>query len=284
MLATTWFGERFLSKRNQERPFMIAFLFAIPFIGYALHFVQPSMGDLMTIFYPAAKIPLQPYSIEGFINPPWVALLIAPLSLIPPQLGRILISLLNLLLTSLLVLKYGGGKFALLITLTSYPFLFLLSTGSVEWMPMLGLLLNWPILILAKPQSGALVLLLWLKRTKNKWTFILSIVTLLGLSLLVWWNWPRLMLENIHTLPAALACPLNKINVWPWSIPFGLAALYYALVQDEESLAIVATWLLVPHLVYHSLTMGLALLAARFPRVALIISITLFVVAMLRWH
>jgi hypothetical protein len=191
---------------------------------------------------------------------------------------------LNMLVTGLVVLKYGGGKSALLITFTSYPFLFLLSTGSVEWMPMLGVLFNWPFLILAKPQSGALVLLVWLKRTKNKLTFILSIAAFIGISLLIWWGWPLLMLENIRTLPAALDSPLNKIILWPWGIPFGLAALYFAMIRDDESLAIVATWLLVPHLVYHSLTMGMALLAARYPLLALIMSITLYIVAVARWH
>lgn len=284
MFKSTWFPLQLRSITKQERTFVIAFLLAAPFIGYALHLVRLPMVDLTVVFYLVAQIPLHPYSIEGFINPPWAALFVAPLSLVPYELGRILISLLNMLVTSLLVLRSGGGKFALIITMTSYPFLFLLSTGSIEWIPMLGLLFNWPILILAKPQSGALVLFVWLKRTKGKLAFVLSIAAFLGLSLLIWWGWPWLMLENIRTLPAALASPLNKINLWPWGIPFGLAALYYAWVREDELLAIVATWLLVPFIVYHSLTMGMALLAARYPRLALIVSVMLYVVAVVRWH
>lgn len=92
------------------------------------------------------------------------------------------------------------------------------------------------------------------------------------------------MLENIRTLPAALASPLNRINLWPWGIPFGLILLYYAWVRDDELLAIVATWLLTPFLVYHSLTMGMALLAVRYPRWALIASLLLYITAVVRWH
>ena len=272
------------SHGEQKRTFIYAFLVAAPFIGYALHLTYLPMRDLTTIFYPAAQSFLHPYSIQGYINPPWAALLVAPISLFPYEFGRILISLLNMLVTGLLVLKYGGGKSALFIIFTSYPFLFLLSTGSVEWMPMLGLLFNWPILILAKPQSGALVLFVWLKRTQGKLAFIFSIAAFLGLSLLIWWNWPILMLENIRTLPTALASPLNKIILLPWGIPFGLAALYFAFMLDNESLAIVATWLLVPHLIYHSLVMGMAVLAARYPLLTLIMSITLYVVVLVRMH
>lgn len=275
---------RFQSIRKEQYTFLIAFLLAAPFIGYALHLVPLPMVDLTVVFYPVAHTPFHPYSIPGFINPPWAALLIAPLSLIPYELGRILISLLNMFVTSLVVLKYGGSKSALLITLTSYPFLFLLSTGSIEWMPILGLLLNWPFLILAKPQSGALVLLVWLKRTKGKLGFVLSIIAFLGLSLIIWWRWPWLMLENLRTLPAALASPLNKINLWPWGIPLGLIALYYAWLRDDELLAIIATWLLIPFLVYHSLTMGMALLAVRYPRWALIASLLLYILVIVRWH
>jgi hypothetical protein len=269
---------------KQENAFILAFLIAAPFIGYMLHLINLPMGDLTTIFYPAAQDFLHPYAIEGYINPPWAALLIAPISWIPYELGRVLISLLNMLVTGLVVLKYGGGKSALLIIFTSYPFLFLLSTGSVEWMPMLGLLFNWPILILTKPQSGGLVLLVWFKRTKRKLTFILCIAAFIGLSLLIWWGWPLQMFENIRTLPAALNSPLNKINLWPWGIPFGLATLYFAIMRDDELLAIVATWLLIPHLVYHSLTMGMALLAARYPSLALIMSIVLYIIVVARWH
>lgn len=284
MNKPTWFTSHLPSLGKQERTFIVAFLLAAPFIGYALHLVRLPMVDYTVVFYPVAHDPFHPYSVQGFINPPWVALLLAPLSLIPYELGRILISLLNMCVTSMVVLKYGGDKPALLITVTSYSFLFLLGTGSIEWMPMLGLLLNWPILILAKPQSGALVLLVWLKRTKNKLVFILSIAAFLGLSLLIWWGWPWLMLENIRTLPAALASPLNRINLWPWGIPFGLILLYYAWVRDDELLAIVATWLLTPFLVYHSLTMGMALLAVRYPRWALIASLLLYITAVVRWH
>ncbi len=284
MSTPTWFTPYLPSLSKQERTFIVAFLLAAPFIGYALHLVRVPMVDLTIVFYPAAHDPFHPYSIQGFINPPWVAFFLAPLSLIPHELGRILISLLNIFVTSMVVLKYGGDKSALLITLTSYPFLFLLSTGSIEWMPMLGLLLNWPILILAKPQSGALVLLVWLKRTQRKLMLILSIATFLGLSFLIWPGWPWLMLENIQTLPAELASPLNKINLWPWGIPFGLISLYYAWVRDNELLAIVATWLLTPFLVYHSLTMGMALLAVRSPRWALIASLLLYTTAAIRWH
>lgn len=182
MIKPPWFPSQLRSIKKQEHIFIVAFLLTAPFIGYALRLIRLPMIDLTEIFYPAARVPFLPYSVKGFINPPWAALLIAPLSLIPYELGRTLISLLNMLVTGLVVLKYGGGKFALIVTYTSYPFLFLLGTGSIEWIPMLGLLLNWPILMLAKPQSGAGVLILWLKRKKDKLAFVSLIATFIGLS------------------------------------------------------------------------------------------------------
>lgn len=242
------------------------------------------MRDLTEVFYPAAQRPFSPYSVDAFLTPPWVALLIAPLSFLPLWFVRVLAPLLNLLFTGLVVLKYGGSGSSLLITMTSYPFLFLLGTGSVEWIPMLGLLLRSPILMLSKPQSGMLALLIWLERADHKLRFLLSIVVFLGLSLLIWPGWPLAMLENFRTLPADFASPLNKIMLWPWSIPFGLIALYYAMLRKDEMLAVIATWLLTPHLIYHSLTMGMAMIAARFPRLALAMSVGLYIVAALRWQ
>jgi hypothetical protein len=269
---------------NRRHSFTVAFVLVAPLIGYALHRVHLPMVDFTVVFGPVAQTPLHPYTIPGFIGPPWTALFVAPLAVFPVDLGRALISLVNMLITSLLVLKYGGGTLSLFVTLTSYPFLFLIGSGNVEFVPMLGLLLNWPILILAKPQSGALVLLVWLKRAENKLAFVLTLAALLGVSLLVWRGWPRLMLENIHTLPAALASPLNKIGLWPWTIPFGLAVLYRAWKREDELSAILATWLITPHMVYHSLTMGLALLSARRPHLALVMSVALYVIAAARWR
>ena len=274
---TSWL--RTVTKR-EEFSFIIAFLLTAPLIGYILYFIHLEMADFTVVFYPTAQVPLHPYSIQGFINPPWTALLIAPLALFPYELSRILMSLMNMLVTGLLVYKYGGGKLSLFVVLTSYPFIFLLGSGSVEWIPMLGLLFNLPILILAKPQSGALVLLVWFKQSENKKIFILSIVTFLTLSLLVWQNWPWLMLENISLpLNALGSSPLNRLNIWPMGIPFGLIMLYYAWKHDDELLSIMATWLLTPYTVYHSLTMGMALLATRYPRLALIVSIALYPIA-----
>ena len=263
---------------KREHSFIIAFLLTAPLIGYILYFVHLEMADFTIVFYPVAQTPMHPYRIQGFINPPWTALFIAPLALFPYELSRILMSLMNMLITGLLVHKYGGNRMSLFVVLTSYPFLFLLGSGSVEWIPMLGLLFNLPILILAKPQSGVFILIIWFKQSEHKKKFVLSIATLLILSMFVWQGWPQLMLENINLpLNAMGSSPLNKLNIWPRSIPFGLAMLYYAWKHDDELFSIIATWLLTPYTIYHSLTMGMALLAARYPRLGLIISIALYI-------
>lgn len=267
-----------------EYSYLVSVLLTAPIIGWLFVSFHFPMFDFTEVFYVVGKVPLRPYSIQYFQNPPWVAILLSPISLFPYEFARVLTILINFAITGLLVIKYDGERAALLITLTSYPFLFLLATGSVEWIPMLGILLSSPILVLAKPQSALFILLIWLKRTRTKVVFVLSIGTFLVVSLFLWKAWPILMLHNIQVASRDIQDFTNQINVWPWGIPLSIIVLYYAWKRDDELLAIIATWLMVPHLIYHSLTTGMAILAARSPYIALAVSILIYAVVLIRWR
>ena len=267
-----------------EYNFLLSVLLVAPLIGWIFTTFHFPMFDFTQVFYVVGKVPMQPYSVKYFQNPPWVAILLSPISVFPYEFARILVILINFAVTGLLVIKYGGERVALLVTLTSYPFLFLLATGSVEWIPMLGILLGNPILVLGKPQSALLILLIWWKRAKQRVVLALFTGVFLMVSLFVWGLWPIEMIHNIQIASHDIQDHMNQISVWPFGIPLAMIVLYYAWRREDELLAIIATWLMMPHLIYHSLTAGMAILAARAPYIALPISIFIYALVLIRWY
>jgi len=135
----------------------LGLLIVSPLIVYIFAVYLPYTVDWYDGAGIAARNPLHPYQIPAFINPPWYALLLSPLGLLPPQVGQALNTFLNLAVTALVVVRYRGSKSSLLLTLTSLPFAALVLNGNVEWISMTAFLLpsEWALpFIFAKPQTG----------------------------------------------------------------------------------------------------------------------------------
>jgi hypothetical protein len=81
---------------------------------------------------------------------------------------------LNLVAIGLLIKKHRGSLFSILLTFTSFPFLTLVSSGSIEWIPALGYLIPSGLgffVLLAKPQSGSLMAIDWFMKSERKLPF-----------------------------------------------------------------------------------------------------------------
>ncbi len=264
---------------------LVLFLFAL---GVGAFLAYPGYAtDWRYVFHPVSARPWNPYSIKGFVNPPWVALILYPISFFSEAVSLAINAGLNMAIFTLLILKRRGNLFSLLLTLTSLPFLSLLANGSIEWIPALGFVLQGEIgmiFLLGKPQSGVLAAWVWLRERLMETIFVLMGVGIV--SFLVWGNWIEKALENVKGMPG-----MSEVNVslFPWSIPIGVVLIIYLLKHksvnaiDDEILAVLATLCIAPYFVPHSLSILFALLSISHQRIASVAWFLLWLYPVL-WH
>jgi hypothetical protein len=272
-----------------QKIFLLIFVFVL-FTTLFLKF-PPQAFDFHNTFYPVTFNPLQPYIHEGFNYPPWTALILYPLSFFPEELSLAINASLGMTLVGLLVIKRGGGRLALLLTLTSFPFLSMLANGTVEWIPTLGFLLQNQFgvpLLLAKPQTGFLAFLAWAPDLKKTARMLIPAAFTVLLSFVVWGNWPLKVWVNLQ----AIQNTPERFFTWniapfPWAIPVGLGLIYFILKKrpsQAELLGVLATICLVPYLTVYSLTIPLALLSASRRNLAILAWVLLWLYAFwLNW-
>jgi len=268
-------------------------------LALVLILVSPLIITLFTYFLPisvdwrghlniVAQRPLHPHSVTSFFNPPWFALPLFAVGWLPLQVGQAVNAYLNLLVTALVVVRCRGTLRSLLVALTSLPFAALLLNGNVEWIPMTSFLippaLGLP-LLLTKPQSGILVAFVWFRQAPKKLLFLLPAALTILVSLFLWPGWPLLAVSNIlNSTPTPLAGDANA-SIWPWTVPLGVFLMVRAWRREGELLAVASTLCLSPYFVMHSATLFMALFSARSPRWALLVSLGLWLLAIITsWH
>jgi hypothetical protein len=264
----------------RQKNFLLAFLLLSPVILFLFMKFPPVAMDWRFTFYEVAKAPLLLYDNTGITYLPWVAAILAPFGLLPYPLSLAVNSYLNLLLLALLVIRNGGGKLALLLALTSFPFLALIANGSVEWIPMTAFLLQggWGLLLLLlKPQSGIFVAINWFRAAPNKIRFLgpTAVALLLSFIILPGWVWKLIAIFKI-SIPV-----LGRANFspWPWAIPLGVFLLYLSWKRSDDLLAIAGTLCLTPYFTAHSLVIAFGLLAARSRKWGVIAWVLLWLLA-----
>jgi len=243
----------------------------------------PLQGD-WKFFYRAAQHPLAPYRAEpSFLNPAWMAWILAPFALLPEHLAGALWICLSIMATVWCIHRLEGDYWDTLLCLLSPAFIRFITAGQLDVVPLLGLVVMVTatrpavkgiglILLAAKPQTlGAGAVVVWLRSTwRERLGFVLPLLCVLLLSILVYGLWPlRVHLDT-----------LNKnidISPWPYGIPIGLVLLAWAAVRNQPRIGALATCFLSPHLPPYTL---FAYTAVLFPSVPRWVSITVF---MLMW-
>jgi hypothetical protein len=274
------------SQTNPLKTLALALFLISPLLVYAFTFSLPPASDFLDSFFPAAHVPLDPYGVPSYLNPPWVALLLYPLTFLPERVAQAIIAFLNLAMTLLLISRYKGNRWSFLLTITSAPFLSLLVNGNMDWLPMMAFLLpaNWGLAVmLSKPQTGIMAGLVWFKQAKRKIPFLFPAAGLLLASFLIWGWWvSRMFHQSLQSGGRAIG-PWN-ISPFPWLIPLGLFLLHQAWKREDELIAVAATLCLTPYFAVYSLTIFFAMLAARTPRLSFIAWIILWIFFLaLRW-
>ncbi|MCS7072174.1 MAG: hypothetical protein NZM00_11755 [Anaerolinea sp.] len=229
-----------------------------------------------------------PNRVDAFKNPPWAALLLAPFGLIA-RYSTPLALLVQLFLywfgLALLVHKFSDESQrslrAYLIALTSPFALDAALNLNIDWIVVFGLLLpaaySGP-LLLVKPQNAIGYLFTFSWKTLMRWVLVTLIVVLA--SFIIWGAWPLIWLENTSVRPVG-----TNVNFAPWyiisplvTIPVGIVLGIIARRRGDPALGILAGAFLVPYIAFYTMLLHFTLIAVRWPRAALIISLALWVV------
>ena len=219
------------------------------FIATAL----PAGVDFRFNFYPAGQAALagqDMYSVNGFYTPPWIAVVLAPLGMLPLQASWAIFTLLSLG-TSLVTFHRMGLTRRQLVLLAFSPFvLFNLWHGNLDSFVLLGSVLSPAVgvwFLLLKPQLTWPLIALWLFRCRKNYksrssiALVLSFLTASAIA----------GFASLSHLPDPASMPWNT-SLWPISIPVGLILLLLAALYDDEKIALASAPLLSPYLAIHS--------------------------------
>jgi len=255
---------------------MVGVLLLFFFTIYSL----PYQGD-WKFFYRVAHHPLTPYrAVPAFLNPAWMAWILAPFSLLPERPAGALWICLSILATMWCIHRLKGDRWDMLLCLSSPAFVRFITAGQLDVIPLLGFVAMATathvsvkglglVLVAAKPQTlGAGALVIWLRSTwRERLWLSLPLVAVLLLSILVHGLWPlRLQLDTLNTG--------IDLSPWPYGIPIGVALLAWAVVQNQPHVGALATYFLAPHVAPYSLFAYTAVLFTITPRW---VSITVYV-------
>lgn len=203
--------------------------------------------DWIRYLRPAAEEWNTPFR-SGIFNPPWLFLILHPLTVLTPRLGAGLL----MLISTVVVARYVGTPMKTLVVACSAPMVVLFTLGQIDALPVLGLMVpssaGLPLLLM-KPQGVYLTIIPRINRRSVTVMLLVIIV-----SVLVWGFWWL----QIGRHQGLLAAPHN-VSLFPYSAVLGLPALYYGLRRDSDALLCLASLCLSP---YYMITSGVPAVAA----------------------
>jgi hypothetical protein len=223
-----------------------------------------------------------PYRTPGYVSPPWPAILLAPLALLPLPLAVLVELCLYFAIITTIIYKFGGDTKIVLLSLLSFVALQSALELNIEWIVCLALIVppaySGPLLVV-KPQLAFGYWLSFNRRDLVRALLVLLIV--IAVSLVIWWGWPLKMLNAIQTERiGARGFNMAPIRLMPWpvAIAIGLFLSWRGFRRRDPILAILAWPFFVPYLTFYSLLLHFALFAVRFPRVALLSSVVMWII------
>jgi len=221
-----------------------------------------------------------PYTLSAFVNPPWTLVLLLPFSFMPLPLATLIQMGLYFGIITAIIFKFGGNLGSVLIALISFIVLDNAIELNIDWIVCIGLIVPsaWSApFILVKPQEAIGIFASYSRQMLIRAGLVLLAVSLI--ALLIWGLWPVAMWNAIRqslSSPAYNIAPLHLLPA-PLSIAIGLTLLVIAYKKRDPVRAIWGGLFLVPYVALYSLLLPWALLAVRHPRLALLISVVMWV-------
>lgn len=191
----------------------------------------------------------------NFFNPPWVALLLLPLAILPQNIGAQLNTLAGLFVFAFVAYRLKSKPITTIAFLLSPPVIVSLAFSNIDWIPALGLVLPPPVglfFIMTKPQLGIGVSIYWLVETYQSGGISKVIKTFLpiGAAFLL-----SFAVYGLYPLHANMLVDIWwNTSIWPASIPIGLALLFYAIRERRLGFALIAGTLLSQYMSFNNWT------------------------------
>jgi hypothetical protein len=231
-------------------------------ITWGVYSFLPLGVDWYSTYRPAALEILalrSPYNITTFYNPPWILLPFLPFAYLPAKLGYSLIFSTGILGYAFICYRLGVKPAALFVLLFSYPILFGLSYGQIDWLVIMGVVLPPQIglfFVVSKPQIGLVIVIFWLVEMWRKGGLALTVrtfipvITAFLLSFIIFGVW----YINIRNFGA---WEWNT-SLWPHSLPIGIVILISTIRSRKINNAMIASPFLSPYVAPHG--WGIALI------------------------
>ena len=187
-----------------------------------------------------------------YYNPPWLAVALSPLSLLPHRLGWALLSVASLIAMAAVAHRYGGGLARIVLVILSPSAIYTLLHGQIDALILAAILLPqewWMIAGLTKPQV-AFGLILGIPRPK--WVRALLLTGLLLVATLIWFgNWPLQLIRQ--PTPNRYDGYNLWLGLWPFQVPIGILLILLGISRKDERWLVSASPFLFPYAAISSL-------------------------------
>jgi len=221
-----------------------------------------------------------PYATQGFVHPIWIVPLIYPFRWLPLEVSTLVQAIIYFVALSLVIVKFGGGRREILVTLLSYTCLDAVLQMNVDWLVVVGMLLPvWASgpFVLAKPQIGTGY---YVGLSVRDWLKMAVLMGTVGiLTILIWGWWPQTVLDLVSEYSIG-----RFFNVAPsqylsyLSLVIGLSLSIWAYRRQDVPLGVLAWLFFTPYLAAYSLPLMLGMLAIKWFRLALIFTLAYWIV------
>ncbi|GAB4421319.1 MAG: hypothetical protein Kow00106_18190 [Anaerolineae bacterium] len=237
----------------------IALLFVLTLVFYASPW---DGGDDWETFHGAAwrvfkgEPPLygEPVTHAYYSNPPWLAVILIPLALLPFRLGWAALAAATMVMAVVLLHRWERKASLVkpILVLLSPPMLYTIMHGQIDVLIVGGVLLPaqwWVLIALTKPQV-ALGLLAGIPRPQ--WFRAGLLTGLVIIVSLIWFgDWPRALVDQPK--PFVEAGHNLWRELWPFQIPAGVLLIVVGIQRHDERLLIAGTPFLSPYAALSSL-------------------------------
>jgi len=231
----------------------LGLLFVLTLVFYASPWEG---GDDWETFHGAAwrilesETPLygEPVTHAYYFNPPWLAVALIPLALLPFRLGWAALAAATMAMAVVLLRRWERGTSLVkpILVLLSPPMLYTIMHGQIDVLIIGGVLLPvqwWALIALTKPQVTLGLLAGIPRRQRSRASLLAGLV--IAASLIWFGNWPRALLDQ--PTPFVEAGHNLWRGLWPFQIPAGVLLIAVGMQRHDERLLIAGTPFLSPY-------------------------------------
>jgi hypothetical protein len=236
-------------------------LAAVFILLVALFLATPWSGDDWETFYGAARRVLhgqtpygEPITFDYYSNPPWLALIFAPLAWLPEKFGWACVSAGTIFAVLLTVQHWEPGikPVKVLLAMFSPPTVYIFLHGQIDALVVACALLPvewWGLVALTKPQVAVGLLAgipvsRWTRAALMTGAVFAFTVLLFGFWPADWLDQPKLFQEGGHNL---------WLGLWPFQVPLGVALVAVGFSRRDARLLIAGSPFLSPYAAMSSL-------------------------------